>query len=778
MDTPNFCVYNLARRVFLSSKATVADAVNQPLKVLKDLVALESGTGLWLTTLVVKPNLPKLFPYDLAYLDKDLQVVETAEILPGVDFPAYRREVTSAVVLPPDTLRKTQTRVGDHLAVGRKDEIDKAIARAGGLAEEPVSRERSPIAALETPVDTVGPSEHVPEGKLETAVSAAVLAGASQEPAQPAAAMRANAGAETERRPKVVSVAKTPTVSITEVVIEKPHDFEHPVQPNGEHRAGLEDLFANWVDSPAAPPSWIAQKAREREVQGGPAVENPTSRNAPAEETPKAKATPEIPQTASPDQPQPVSSAAPVDRPASAAGNTKPPVERTPAATNTPVAPQIPQRPQATTFTIGQHGIWQLSTPTTLGPKRMAPNSAGQSSTRTGAKRAESPKPQGQTGSRRNGELRSSLPVKPKQAQTPPPVVPVKTSITETASAATAPEPKTESTARKLPEVPSEAKKVKVDAPGPEPVIAASSSRAESAPITPAKETPSVAFHADATIEKPQAEPPVVERTKKAVARPTSAEFASNIQERLEKVQAAVAGTADTAMGPPAASEKKIFSDPPPAKKDLAAPATPPAAATPPPVAATPQVAATSETHPQKPAEPKEQHELAVTLPLPRFLKPKPEQKEKLKISIQRVETDGKNAAQPDGFGARLKRWLKPAPTTKSDRRRAHRRYVPGMVAHYYTGGAPVPHEVADISMSGFYLLTQDRWVPETMIQMTLQKPCAKGERKQSIAVLARVVRRGSDGVGAEFVMPESLGNSRDVLPTQATDRFSLARFL
>jgi hypothetical protein len=101
------------------------------------------------------------------------------------------------------------------------------------------------------------------------------------------------------------------------------------------------------------------------------------------------------------------------------------------------------------------------------------------------------------------------------------------------------------------------------------------------------------------------------------------------------------------------------------------------------------------------------------------------------------------------------------------------------MVAHYYTGGAPKPHEVADISMTGFYLLTEERWMPQTMIQMTLQKPCAKGERKQSITVLSRIVRRGSDGVAAEFVMPEGLDPmSHDIQPSQATDRFSLARFL
>ena len=172
------------------------------------------------------------------------------------------------------------------------------------------------------------------------------------------------------------------------------------------------------------------------------------------------------------------------------------------------------------------------------------------------------------------------------------------------------------------------------------------------------------------------------------------------------------------------------------------------------------------------------QKESLLTTPLPDIRRT--EQAGKPKISIQRVEANGKAKQQPPpSLGMRFKRWLNPVPPTNSDRRKAHRRYVPGMVAHYFTGGAPRPHDVADISMTGLYLLTEDRWMPDTMIQMTLQKPCAKGERKQSITVLSKIVRRGSDGVAAEFVMPESLDPlSHDVQPSQTTDRFSLARFL
>ncbi len=123
--------------------------------------------------------------------------------------------------------------------------------------------------------------------------------------------------------------------------------------------------------------------------------------------------------------------------------------------------------------------------------------------------------------------------------------------------------------------------------------------------------------------------------------------------------------------------------------------------------------------------------------------------------------------------------WLNPEALHR-DRRRAVRRAVPGMVAFYFTGGAPQPYTIADISATGFFLLTRDQWMPETMIQMTLQKPVSEGkQRKEALTVLTRIVRRGEDGIGAEFVMPESLdSNNHEIKPGRATDRMALARFL
>src|SRR5206468_7864944 len=44
-----------------------------------------------------------------------------------------------------------------------------------------------------------------------------------------------------------------------------------------------------------------------------------------------------------------------------------------------------------------------------------------------------------------------------------------------------------------------------------------------------------------------------------------------------------------------------------------------------------------------------------------------------------------KDETSPGGLRSKFKQWLHPV-SSPSDRRRAARRYVPGMVAHYFTG--------------------------------------------------------------------------------------------
>ena len=86
------------------------------------------------------------------------------------------------------------------------------------------------------------------------------------------------------------------------------------------------------------------------------------------------------------------------------------------------------------------------------------------------------------------------------------------------------------------------------------------------------------------------------------------------------------------------------------------------------------------------------------------------------------------------------------------DPRKAQREALRGLIAYYFTGGTPVAHEVRDISPTGVYIVTDERWYPGTVVRVTLtdrHDPTAD----RTITVNATAVRFGNDGVGLEFVL-------------------------
>jgi hypothetical protein len=122
----------------------------------------------------------------------------------------------------------------------------------------------------------------------------------------------------------------------------------------------------------------------------------------------------------------------------------------------------------------------------------------------------------------------------------------------------------------------------------------------------------------------------------------------------------------------------------------------------------------------------------------------------------------------------RFLRWLFPDVKPR-DRRRADRVAVPDLVAFHSTGGEPKAQKVGDVSSSGFYLLTDERWLPGTRIVMTLQKEnSAKHVAPDWSRVESKVVRWGVDGVGFEFVDM----NHTEILQGSELDKGRLDRFL
>jgi hypothetical protein len=119
---------------------------------------------------------------------------------------------------------------------------------------------------------------------------------------------------------------------------------------------------------------------------------------------------------------------------------------------------------------------------------------------------------------------------------------------------------------------------------------------------------------------------------------------------------------------------------------------------------------------------------------------------------------------------------------TSSDHRKAPRIESPLLVAYYWDGSVPLSHEIRNVSATGFYLLTGERWHPGTVVTMTLQRTDGTKEdsnTEQYISVMSKVVRLGQDGVGLAFVPLEARDSDSAKGPkNKPADKRALGRFL
>jgi len=101
------------------------------------------------------------------------------------------------------------------------------------------------------------------------------------------------------------------------------------------------------------------------------------------------------------------------------------------------------------------------------------------------------------------------------------------------------------------------------------------------------------------------------------------------------------------------------------------------------------------------------------------------------------------------------RKWLAQCPTP--DRRASRRKRWPRLVAYDSMGGTLEVHGVRDMSATGLYLVTEDRWPLGSLVTMTLQRTDGLDDNPlgNTITVQLRVVRWGKDGVGLTFVQSE-----------------------
>lgn len=125
-----------------------------------------------------------------------------------------------------------------------------------------------------------------------------------------------------------------------------------------------------------------------------------------------------------------------------------------------------------------------------------------------------------------------------------------------------------------------------------------------------------------------------------------------------------------------------------------------------------------------------------------------------------------------------MKDWFKSLVST--DARQNSRRRTPPLAAYFWDGGNPVAHTVENISPTGFYLATKERWLLGTLIMMTLQRTSSDPSKPDcSVIVMSKVVRYGEDGVGFSFIPIETSASSQQNGPgSHAADKKTLEKFL
>src|ERR1043165_6040112 len=100
----------------------------------------------------------------------------------------------------------------------------------------------------------------------------------------------------------------------------------------------------------------------------------------------------------------------------------------------------------------------------------------------------------------------------------------------------------------------------------------------------------------------------------------------------------------------------------------------------------------------------------------------------------------------------RMRQWLE----ARQDRKKSPRSPGGALIAHYWTGGAPAPRCVANVSPDGAYIQAPDTWYPGTVITLTFQLSSkhasstngdghVPGNELSPYAVRAAVVRTAAD---------------------------------
>ncbi len=114
-------VYNRTRETFVATQAKVADSYLARLVGLlgKPKRWAQLGNGLWIVPSRGVHTVGMLFPIDLIFLGKDKEVLHVEEHVRPFRISKVSLRATSVLELPPHTIYRSRTEVGDRLEIAR-----------------------------------------------------------------------------------------------------------------------------------------------------------------------------------------------------------------------------------------------------------------------------------------------------------------------------------------------------------------------------------------------------------------------------------------------------------------------------------------------------------------------------------------------------------------------------------------------------------------------------------------------------------------------------------
>jgi hypothetical protein len=729
VDTRLFSAYNEATKKTLAEGVTVVDAAREPIKVLKVLMeGLPSSAkkGLWLTNFSGIPVARAQTPFDLVYLDDLSCVVHCVEISLDSRFEPFKGIPASALILPPKSIRSAKTFTGDRIRLTVAGELTQPSPPAVRPSTPPAHTRIVPVSTAKS--YNVPQENPMRTGASSTPVSGPLMRGAHA-PVIPSSSLRPPALAEVPPSGPLTQFPPDSNVILIRAAREPLHAPEGP--------EGQPPLL------PAEPPHVIPFPV----VPITPSVEEKTAgaESAPSE----IVATPEP--ASAPEESQP-----PLLSPL---GSNRLATREEPTA-HIPEPPREPatQETARTALAAQEEIAQQESTPPfepiaeLLAPAAQTTAEAQEPAALEVALTAIAPPME-------TAHQEFAPPAEPAVTIPEPKAEPAHFEIEE---AAAAPQPRTSQQEFAPPSEP--AIEIPVTAPEPAPFEVAQTALApqaeidhqELAPLTelippPTKEpieyqeldflkpvessdpsaTPSIETlkSADQNAGEPGFEP----------AAPELVEPAETFQPEL--VEQASADAPEGILQLQNSQWPVVYTG----GKDI----TPP---------------------PQTDPAALEQRMRALTL----------SQRWDVRL-LYTVFPELRPTYRPPIRAPRVEQWsiIKSKPRTKPplririlcrlypdlhfetleqrqhEVRRAPRLPTPGLVGYFYTGGRSKPAEIKDLSVMGFFMKTEERWLPGTVIRITLQTMVGDEENPgESITVHSRVVQWGPEGGGFEFVLP------------------------